>query len=83
MTQPHIAIIDWRTAPQGDAESAIEKSIIGNAAKVTRHLCDTDADLNDEIADANAIIIWHNMPLSATGIAKLKNCRAAPASLCI
>ncbi len=76
MTQPHIAIIDWRTAPQGDAESAIEKSIIGNAAKVTRHLCDTDADLNDEIADANAIIIWHNMPLSATGIAKLKNCRA-------
>ncbi len=76
MTQPHIAIIDWRTAPQGDAESAIEKSIIGNAAKVTRHLCDTDADLDDEIADANAIIIWHNMPLSATGIAKLKNCRA-------
>lgn len=22
MSQPHIAIIDWRTAPQGDAESA-------------------------------------------------------------
>ena len=72
----HIAIIDWRTAPQGDAESAIEKAIIGSATKVTRHLCDTDADLNDEIAAANAIIIWHNMPLTAQGIAKLKNCRA-------
>jgi lactate dehydrogenase-like 2-hydroxyacid dehydrogenase len=72
----HIAIIDWRTAPQGDAESAIEKNIIGNAAKVTRHLCDTDADFDGEIAAANAIIIWHNMPLTAQGIAKLKSCRA-------
>ncbi len=75
-TTAHIAIIDWRTAPQGDAESSIEKNIIGNAAKVTRHLCDTDADLTDEIASANAIIIWHNMPLTASGIDKLKNCRA-------
>jgi phosphoglycerate dehydrogenase-like enzyme len=75
-TVAHIAIIDWRTAPQGDAESAIEKAIIGSAAKVTRHLCDTDADLDDEIAAANAIIIWHNMPLTSSGIAKLKNCRA-------
>jgi lactate dehydrogenase-like 2-hydroxyacid dehydrogenase len=75
-TTAHIAIIDWRTAPQGDAESAIEKAIIGTAAKVTRHLCDTDADLDDEIASANAIIIWHNMPLTASGIDKLKNCRA-------
>ena len=73
---PHIAIIDWRTAPQGDAESAIEKNIIGSAAKVTRHLCDTDADLDDKIASADAIIIWHNMPLTAAGIARLKNCRA-------
>ncbi|HBJ83413.1 MAG TPA: C-terminal binding protein [Verrucomicrobiales bacterium] len=76
MPLPHIAIIDWRTAPQGDAESSIEKNIIGSAAKVTRHLCDTDADLDDEIASANAIIIWHNMPLTAQGITKLKNCRA-------
>ena len=76
MSQPHIAIIDWRTAPQGDAESAIEKAIIGSAAKVTRHLCDTDADLDEKIASANAIIIWHNMPLTEIGISKLNNCRA-------
>jgi lactate dehydrogenase-like 2-hydroxyacid dehydrogenase len=46
---PH-AIIDWRTALQGNVESAIEKNIIGHAAKVTRHLCDTDADLTADIA---------------------------------
>ncbi|MBL9114222.1 MAG: C-terminal binding protein [Verrucomicrobiaceae bacterium] len=73
---PHVAIIDWRTAPQGDADSAIEKRIIGPAANVTRHLCDTDSDLDDEITSANAIIVWHNMPLTAHGIAKLTNCRA-------
>ena len=56
MTQPHIAIIDWLTAPQADAESAIEKKIIGDAANVTRHLCDTDADIDNEIAAAGAII---------------------------
>jgi lactate dehydrogenase-like 2-hydroxyacid dehydrogenase len=76
MSLPHIAIIDWRTAPQGDAESAIETSVTGGAARLTRHLCDTDADLDDEAAAAHAIIIWHNMPLTAAGIARLKNCRA-------
>lgn len=76
MSQPHIAIIDWTTSPQGDPESTIERQIIGAAARVTRTLCETDADLTDEVCSANAIIIWHNMPLTAQGIARLKNCRA-------
>lgn len=76
MSAPHIAIIDWLTAPQGDPESTMEKAIVGSAAKVTRHLCDTDADLDAEAVAADAIIIWHNMPLTAVGIARLKNCRA-------
>ncbi|WP_395749231.1 C-terminal binding protein [Prosthecobacter sp.] len=76
MSQPHIAIIDWTTSPQGDPESTIERRIIGGAARVTRTLCETDADLTDEVCTANAIIIWHNMPLTAKGIARLQNCRA-------
>ena len=76
MSQPHIAIIDWTTSPQGDPESTIERQIIGGAACVTRTLCETDADLTDEICRANAIIIWHNMPLTTKGIARLQNCRA-------
>lgn len=76
MSPPHIAIIDWLTAPQGDPESAIEKAIVGGAARVTRHLCDTDADLDAEAVAADAIIVWHNMPLTAAGIARLTNCRA-------
>jgi phosphoglycerate dehydrogenase-like enzyme len=49
---------------------------VGKAARVTRHLCDTDADIDDELAAADAVIIWHNMPLSDRGIDRLKKCRA-------
>jgi phosphoglycerate dehydrogenase-like enzyme len=75
-SQPTIAIIDWRTAPQGDPESTLEKAIIGEAASVSRHLCDTDADLDAIACAAQAIILWHNLPLTATGIARLTHCRA-------
>ncbi len=76
MPPPRITIIDWATSPQGDPESVIERQIIGEHAELRRFLCETDADLTDEICDSDAIIIWHNMPLTASGIARLKNCRA-------
>ena len=73
---PSITIIDWATSPQGDPDSTIERRIIGEHAELRRFLCETDADLTDEICESDAIIIWHNMPLTAKGIARLKNCRA-------
>ena len=73
---PRITIIDWATSPQGDPDSTIERRIIGDHAELRRFLCETDADLTDEICESDAIIVWHNMPLTATGIARLKNCRA-------
>ncbi|HCN29798.1 MAG TPA: C-terminal binding protein [Verrucomicrobiales bacterium] len=76
MSLPHIAVIDWRASPQGDDDCSIERSVIGSTARLTRHLCDTDADLDDEAAGADAIILWHNMPLTARGISRLVKCRA-------
>jgi phosphoglycerate dehydrogenase-like enzyme len=73
---PSITIIDWATSPQGDPDSTIERRIIGDHAGLRRFLCETDADLTDEICESDAIIVWHNMPLTAKGIARLKNCRA-------
>jgi phosphoglycerate dehydrogenase-like enzyme len=73
---PRITIIDWATSPQGDPDSTIERRIIGEHAELRRFLCETDADLTDEICESDAIIVWHNMPLTARGIARLKNCRA-------
>ncbi len=70
-----IAIIDWVRSPQGDAESSVEKNLVAGAAEVSRHLCDSDADFDEEICAADALIVWHNAPLSAEGLARLKNCR--------
>jgi phosphoglycerate dehydrogenase-like enzyme len=74
--KPLVAIIDWATSTQGDSESTIERGVIGDAAEVRRYLCSSDADFNGEICEANAIIVWHNTPITATGIGRLKNCRA-------
>lgn len=74
--KPVVGIIDWRSAPQGDPESTIERSIIGDAAEVKRFLCESDADFTDEIYEANALIVWHNAPIRAEGIARLRQCRA-------
>ena len=73
---PHVALIDWRSAPQGDAESSVERALLGESVRLTRHLCDTDADLDEEAISADAIILWHNLPLTTHGIARLKKCRA-------
>lgn len=74
--KPLVAIIDWATSTQGDPESTVERGVVGDAAEVRRYLCSSDADFNGEICEANAIIVWHNTPITATGIGKLKNCRA-------
>ena len=76
MSQPHVAIIDWRTAPQDEDQSRVEKEILGDGIRLTRHLCDSDADLDDEAVSADALILWHNLPLTAAGLARLKRCRA-------
>lgn len=74
--KPLIGIIDWAKSPLGDPESAAEKSVIGESADVRRYLCNGDADFTDEICSARALIVWHNTPIAAAGIAKLQNCRA-------
>ena len=75
-SKPLVAIIDWAKSPLGDPASAVEKSVIGDAAEVRRYLCESDADFTDEICTASAIIVWHNTPIGAPGMVRLKNCRA-------
>ncbi len=74
--KPLVAIIDWKTSPQGDPESSIERSVIGDAAEVRRYLCESDADFDEEVFGADALIVWHNAPVGEAGFARLRNCRA-------
>lgn len=71
-----IGIIDWAVSPLGDPESRVERETVGNVARVERFLCAGDTDFHGEICDARALIVWHNTPITAAGIAKLKHCRA-------
>lgn len=73
---PLVAIIDWAASPQDDSESTIERAVIGDAARVKRFLCAGDADFNDEIRGADALIVWHNAPITEVGLAKLRGCKA-------
>ena len=74
--KPHVAIIDWAAAHLGDPDAAVERAVIGNAADVKTFYCNSDADFTDEILDADALIIWHNCPIGAAGIERLRRCRA-------
>jgi len=75
-SRSQIAVIDWGLAPQGDPDCVIEREVIGDAAEVRRYLCETDADLTEQACQAAALIVWHNLPLTAAGIGRLRNCRA-------
>ncbi|HRQ88056.1 MAG TPA: C-terminal binding protein [Bacteroidia bacterium] len=74
--KPIVAIIDWSLSPQGDPESSVEREIIGSAAEVRRYLCESDADFSPEICGADALIVWHNAPIGADGLARLRHCKA-------
>ncbi len=74
--KPLVGIIDWAESPLGDPESAVERGVIGDAADVKRFLCSGDQDFTEEICGARALIVWHNTPITAAGIGRLRNCRA-------
>ena len=54
----------------------MERAVIGQAAEVRRFLCHSDAEFTDEVCGARALIVWHNTPVRAAGLARLRNCRA-------
>lgn len=72
---PLIAIIDWAASPLDDSDAAVKRAVIGDAARVKRFLCSNDADFSDEICDADAVIVWHNTPITASGLNRLRNCK--------
>lgn len=76
MNQPLVVILDWSKQPVGDPAATIERKIIGDDAEVRTFLCNTDDDFSEEILEATALIVWHNIPITSAGIRRLKRCRA-------
>ena len=76
VNKPVIAIIDWAQSPLDDTNSSVERHVVGDAAEVRRYLCSSDADFTDEVCGADALIVWHNTPVTEAGLARLRNCKA-------
>lgn len=75
-TVPTIAILDWAAAHLSEPTASVEREIVGSAAQVRTFYCNDDSDFTPEICAADAIIVWHNCPISARGIARLEKCKA-------
>lgn len=72
---PRITIIDWAHSPLTDGLATVEREIIGDRAEVLTRLCADDSDFDEEILASQALVVWHNTPVTRTGISRLKNCR--------
>lgn len=71
-----VAVIDWSVQPAGDPQLSVEREVIGDAAEVNYYLCKSADDFTGPILESDALIIWHNIPITEEAIAKLKRCRA-------
>ena len=74
--RPVVAIIDWKAAPQSESGVVVERRLIGTAADVKYFLCETENDFTPAVLDADVLIIWHNLAVTAASIARLRHCRA-------
>ena len=74
--QPLIVIIDWKSSPLSEPEALVEKRVVGDAARVETYLADMDGILPDPVYQADAILLWHNIPIREATLKKLTRCRA-------
>ncbi len=74
-SKPVVGIIDWAKSPQSEPECLLEREVIGDAADVKYFVCHSDAEFTEELCGVQALIVWHNTPITAAGISRLKDCR--------
>lgn len=74
--RPVISIIDWKVAPVSEPASLVEHEVIGEAADIRYHRMTHCDDFTPEVLATDALILWHNIPVTATGIARLQRCKA-------
>ena len=74
--QPLIVIIDWKSSPLSEPEALVERRVIGDAARIETCLADMDGELPDIVYQADAVLVWHNIPIGRPTLEKLDKCRA-------
>lgn len=73
---PLVAILCPREFTFSEDAALIETAELAGVASVRTFRVDFDAGLPTEVLEAEALILWHNIPCTDAVIASLKRCRA-------
>ena len=76
MPLPLVAILCPREFTFSDPSAAIERAVLDGHAEVRTITLDFDAPLPEEALNADVLLLWHNIPITADVIARLTRCRA-------
>jgi phosphoglycerate dehydrogenase-like enzyme len=66
----HFGILDHLT------ESSVETQVLGSEAQVHCFACRDEAQLPDRISELVAVMVWHEIVVTARTLRQLKSCRA-------
>jgi len=76
MPLPLVAILCPKEFTFSDPTAAVERAVLDGFAEVRTIALDFDAPLPDEALNADVLLLWHNIPITAGVVARLKKCRA-------
>jgi phosphoglycerate dehydrogenase-like enzyme len=76
MPLPLVVILCPKEFTFSDPAAAVERGILDGAAEVRTLAMDFNAPLPAEAFDADVLLLWHNIPITAEIIGRLKRCRA-------
>ncbi|WP_438480916.1 C-terminal binding protein [Oleiharenicola lentus] len=76
MRLPLVAILCPKEFTFSDPSARIETAVMNGVAEVRTIHLDFNEALSAEALAADALILWHNIPVDSEVISKLKNCRA-------
>ena len=76
MSQPLVAILCPKEFTFSDPAAAIERAVLDGVAEVRTIALDFHESLPPAALAADVLLLWHNIPITADVIARLKNCRA-------
>ncbi len=76
MPLPLVAILCPKEFTFSDPTASVERGVLDGTAEVRTIALDFNEPLPAEALAASVLLLWHNVPVDAAVIARLKNCRA-------
>ena len=76
MPLPLVAILCPKEFTFNDLTATVERGVLGGAAEVRTMALDFQDPPPEAALAADVLLLWHNVPVGAEVIARLRNCRA-------